>query len=268
MRSTVVQSFVGALVLASGFTTEFPAQAKKTAIVSLANLSQTYNGSPRSATATTNAPGRSTFQFTYNGSPVAPTAAGSYSVACTLVNDKHQGRATGTLVIAKATAAVFLGNLSQAYAGSPRSATATSNAAGGSSFDFTYNGSPVAPTAPGSYNVVGKLVNANHQGSATGTLVIARASSTTALTLSPSQAKVGQTITLTARVTPTLNGVLPSGKVTFKDGDKPIETVILANNKGVATGTFGLKLTAGKHAFTAAYSGDANFAASTSPPAP
>jgi hypothetical protein len=337
MQSILVQSLVGALLLAGGFTADLQAQAKKSATVTLSNLSQTYNGSPRSATATTNAPGVSSFKFTYKGSPVAPTAAGSYSVVCTLVNDKYEGRATGTLVIAKAKATVSLSNLTQTYSGAPRSATATSNATGFSTFTFTYNGSAIAPTAAGSYNLMGKLANANYEGSATGTLVIAKAQatvtlgdlnqtynatprsvrattnatgissftftyngsaiaptaagsynlmgklananyegsatgtlviskakSTTALTLSPSTVVVGQTITLTARVTPNLERVLPSGKVAFKDGNKTIETVSLTNSNGVATATFRLMLTAGTHAFTAVYSGDSNIADSTS----
>jgi hypothetical protein len=173
MRSIVVQSLLSVLILLGGFTAELWAQPKKTwATVWLGNLNQSYSGFPRSATATTTAPGPSSFKFTYNGSFVAPTAVGSYNVVCMLVNDKYEGRATGMLVISKAMAVVWLGNLNQTYNGSPRSATATSNAGGISSFDFTYNGSPIAPTAAGSYNVVCKLANANYQGSATGTLVI------------------------------------------------------------------------------------------------
>jgi hypothetical protein len=194
MRSIVVQSLLGVLILSGGFTAELWAQPKKTATVWLGNLNQTCNGSPRSATATSNAGGISSFDFTYNGSAIAPTAAGSYNVAC-------------------------------------------------------------------------KLANANYQGSATGTLVISKASSTTTLTLSPPNARVGQTITLTATVKSTSNGVSSAGNVTFKDGDKAMKTVNLTTNNGVATATYSLNLTAGNHAFTAAYSGDTNFAGSTSAPA-
>jgi hypothetical protein len=239
--------------------------AKATATVTLGNLSQTYNGSPRSATATSTATGISSFSFTYNGSPIAPTAAGSYNVVGKLANANYQGSATGTLIVAKATATVTLGNLSRTYNGTPRSATATTSATGISSFTFTYNGSAIAPTAVGRYTVVGTLANANYRGSATGILVVSKAKSTTAVTLSPAKAKAGQTLTLTATVTPTLNGVLPTGNVTFKDGDKTLKAVNLANNKGVATATVNFMFTAGRHAFTAVYSGDTNFAASTSP---
>jgi hypothetical protein len=42
---------------------------------------------------------------------------------------------------------------------------------------FTYNGSSTAPTAVGSYTVVGTIGNASYMGSATGTLVISNGSS-------------------------------------------------------------------------------------------
>jgi hypothetical protein len=241
--------------------------AKSTATVTLANLSQTYNGSPRPASATTSAAGGNNVNITYNGSPAAPTMAGTYNVMARLMNPNYEGSATGTLVIAKATAIVTLSNLNQTYDGSPRSATASTIAAGNNSVNITYNGAPVAPTAAGSYNVMAKLTNPNYEGSATGTLVIGKATSTTALTLSTSNAKAGDTVTLTAKVTSTASGALPSGKVTFKNGDKTFETVTLTNDKGVATATFSVTLPAGRPAFTAAYSGDANFAGSTGAPA-
>jgi hypothetical protein len=241
--------------------------AKATATVTLGNLSQTYNGSPRPASASTSAAGSNNINITYNGSPAAPTAAGSYNVMARLTNPNYEGSATGTLVIAKATATVTLSNLNQTYDGSPRSASATTIAAGNNSFNITYNGAPVAPTTVGSYSVMAKLTNPNYEGSATGTLVIAKATSTTALTLSTLNAKVGDTITLTAKVTSTASGALASGKVSFKIGDKTLDTVMLMNDKGVATATFSFTLPAGRPAFTAVYSGDANIAGSTGAPA-
>jgi sugar lactone lactonase YvrE len=46
---------------------------------------------------------------------------------------------------------------------------------------LTYNGSSIAPTAPGSYSLVATLDDPNYQGSATGTLVIAKAPATVTL---------------------------------------------------------------------------------------
>ena len=79
--------------------------AKATATVSLTSLNATYDGTAKSAGATTT-PGGLTVNFTYNGSGTSPTAAGSYSVIGTVNNTNYQGAATGTLSIAKATPAI------------------------------------------------------------------------------------------------------------------------------------------------------------------
>ncbi|MDU0458437.1 MAG: MBG domain-containing protein [Geobacteraceae bacterium] len=144
--------------------------AKAAAVVTLGSLSQTYNGNPRYATATTDPSGKSV-SFTYNNSPVAPVNAGSYAVTATIDDADYQGSASGTLVIAKATATVILGNLSHIWDGTAKAATATTNPAGKSVF-FTYNSSPTPPSNVGSYTVVGAISDANYQGSASGTLVI------------------------------------------------------------------------------------------------
>jgi hypothetical protein len=82
---------------------------------------------------------------------------------------------TVSIDVLKATANITLGNLIQSYSGSPESATATTDATGTSSFSFTYNGSSTPPTVAGSYTVVATLNNDNYQGTATGTLVIGKA---------------------------------------------------------------------------------------------
>lgn len=74
---------------------------KVVATVNLANLSQTYDGTPKSATATTVPPGLAV-SFTYDGSETAPTSAGSYAVTGTLNDVNYAGLAAGTLVVAKA----------------------------------------------------------------------------------------------------------------------------------------------------------------------
>jgi predicted TIM-barrel enzyme len=81
---------------------------------------------------------------------------------------------TQSFTVFKATATVTLGSLSANYNGSPHSATATTSP-GGLAVTFTYAGSATAPTNAGSYAVVGTISNANYQGSASGTLVIAKA---------------------------------------------------------------------------------------------
>ena len=74
------------------------------------------------------------------------------------------------------------------YDGAPHAAVATTSPAG-LAVDFTYNGSPVAPTAPGSYAVVATINDANYFGSATGTLVISTAVARAACALDQRKAR-------------------------------------------------------------------------------
>ena len=140
--------------------------------VSLSNLSQTYDGAPKTATATT-APTGLAVAVTYAGSYVAPSNAGSYAVVATVVEAGYSGGATGTLTIAKAAAGVTLTNLVQTYDGTARPAAAVCVPA--VSYALTYDGSPAAPTNAGSYTVLAAVTDANYQGGATGTLVVAKA---------------------------------------------------------------------------------------------
>jgi len=73
-----------------------------TATVTLGNLTATYDGTSKSATATT-IPPNLMVTFTYNGSSSAPVAAGSYTVIATVNDPNYTGSATGTLVISPAT---------------------------------------------------------------------------------------------------------------------------------------------------------------------
>ena len=76
-----------------------------------------------------------------------------------------------TTAAVRATASVLLSNLTQSYDGTPKSATVTT-VPSGLAVIVTYDGSPTAPTAVGSYSVVATVSDANYQGSATGTLLI------------------------------------------------------------------------------------------------
>jgi hypothetical protein len=101
---------------------------KTSATVTLSNLSQTYDGTAKSASASTNPAGLSV-STTYNGSPASPISAGSYSVAATINNTNYSGSASGTLTIAKATPAfsnlsapsINLGTTSTSLGGTIRS---------------------------------------------------------------------------------------------------------------------------------------------------
>lgn len=87
----------------------------------------------------------------------------------------------------------------------------------------------------------------------------------TALAAAPNPAAAGQTVTLTAMVTPHGSTPTPTGNVTFMDGATPIG-IGAVNGAGVATLPTSTTLTSVVHSITAVYPGDANFVRSTSAP--
>ena len=150
--------------------------ARAAATVALDSLAHVYDGTAKSATATT-VPAGLAVDFTYAGSATAPSNAGSYAVTGTVNEANWQGAATGTIVIGKASATVTLGSLAQTYSGAACAATATTMPAG-LTVEFTYDGSPTAPTAAGSYAVTGTVNEANWLGLSTGTLTIGKGPAT------------------------------------------------------------------------------------------
>jgi hypothetical protein len=144
--------------------------AQAAGTVTLGGLSQTYDGTPRVATATT-APGNFLVNLTYNGSSTPPTNAGTYAVVGTISDLNYAGSATGSLVVAHEAATVTLGSLSQTYNAAGYAATATTVPAG-LTVTYTYNNLAQAPTNAGTYTVVGTVVDADYAGSATNNLVI------------------------------------------------------------------------------------------------
>src|SRR5439155_12395631 len=112
---------------------------KATATISLSGLMRTYDGSPKTATATTSPANLTEISITYDGSATAPTNGGSYPVVATLNNSNYQGSATGTLTIGKATATIALGDLTFTYDGSTKQATATTTPAGLETVTMTYD---------------------------------------------------------------------------------------------------------------------------------
>jgi Glycoside hydrolase family 44/Bacterial Ig-like domain (group 3) len=87
------------------------------------------------------------------------------------------------------------------------------------------------------------------------------AATTTTLSASSTQATSGQAITFTAAVAPQSGTGVPTGSITFLDGES--QRAVGALNAGAAS-LSSANLAVGTHTITAAYSGDANYAASTS----
>jgi hypothetical protein len=119
---------------------------KAAATVTLGGLSATYDGSSKSATATTN-PGSLTVGLTYDGSATAPTNAGSYAVVGTISDANYQGSASSTFVIAKATPTITWATPSAITYGTALSATQLNASSGSLGGTFTY--SPVSGTTLG-----------------------------------------------------------------------------------------------------------------------
>src|SRR5205814_323217 len=88
--------------------------------------------------------------------------------------------------------------------------------------------------------------------------VVNKASSTTAVTSSVNPSAFGQSVTLTATVTPNT----ATGTVQFFDGASPLGTTVTISG-GSATFTTS-SLAVGSHSITASYGGDLNFNSSTS----
>ena len=101
--------------------------SKAVATVTLGDLAATYDGTAKSATATTSPAGLNVV-LTYDGGATAPTNAGSYTVAGTIDEANYEGSATGTLVIAKAPQTItFAGPASQPYSPTPIALSATAD---------------------------------------------------------------------------------------------------------------------------------------------
>ncbi|MFN8381824.1 MAG: sortase [Anaerolineales bacterium] len=224
----------------TGSATDTLVIGKATAAVTLSNLNQTYDGTPKPATAVT-VPAGLTVDLTYDGSVTPPTNVGSYAVVATVNDPNYNGSTNGTLVIAKATAVVNLGGLAQTYDGTPKSATATTTPVG-LTVDLTYDGSAIAPSAAGNYLVVGTVNDPNYGGSASATLVISPATATVTLG-NLNQTYDGNQLSVTVSTVPvglsvniTYNGsaVAPTNANSYA----VLATVNDPNYSGTANGTF------------------------------
>jgi hypothetical protein len=120
---------------------------------------------------------------TLTGAQVHLTGAGSCTITASQPGDADRNAAdpvSRSFTISKATAGITLDNLAQSYDGTPKSATATTNPAGlGVTLTYSQSNVPVtSPTDAGSYDVTAIVNDANYEGSASGTLVINKATPT------------------------------------------------------------------------------------------
>ena len=96
-------------------------------------------------------------------------------MVATIEDADHTGSASGELIISKAAATVTLSDLAATYDGTAKHASATTTP-DGLTVTLTYDGSATAPTHAGSYAVVATIEDSDHSGTASGDLVIAKAS--------------------------------------------------------------------------------------------
>ena len=242
------------------------------ATVTLGALSHTYDGTAKSATATTDPAGLSvTITYSQNGTPVAsPSNAGSYAVTATINEANYQGSATGTLTVSKANQTITFGALStKAFGEADFSVSATTDATGLSvSFAATGNctisGNTVHLTGAGSCTITAaQNGNSNYNAAppVAQSFTVNKAATTIAVTSSVNPSTFGQSVTFTATVSSSAG--TPTGTVTFKDGGSAITGCSnLALSSGQATCSTSA-LASGTRTITADYSGDANFNSST-----
>ncbi len=320
--------------------------AKTTATVTLASLNQTYDGTPKQATATTSPAGLNV-TFTYNGSSTPPTSAGSYWVVGTINDPIYQGSASGTMTVNKATptitwptassitygqtlasstltggsastpgsfawtapgtapgagtnpqsvtftptdttdystvigtASVTVNKATPTITASPTASSITygqalssSTLSGGSAStagSFAWTAPGTVPGAVGTYSesVTFTPTDTTNYSTASGTVSVTvnQTLTTTSLTASLNPANPGDTVTFTAKVTPTIaTPTTATGLVAFYEnyGTQPtlLGTGILSSGVAQYSTT---SLSSGAHYITAVYGGDTNFVGSTS----
>lgn len=98
---------------------------KAPATITLSNLLQVYDGSPKSAIATTNPLGLNN-SITYDGNPASPVNAGLYAVVANITSPNYSGTASGTLKIDKANQSINLPPIAdKSFSSAPFQVTAT-----------------------------------------------------------------------------------------------------------------------------------------------
>ena len=132
------------------------------ATISFGNLTQLYDGTPKSPTVTTVPPG---LNVVLQGVP--QTNAGSYPVSATISDPNYTGSASATFIIQPAPATVTLSNLTQVHDGTAKSPTVSTSPSG---LSYSLVGAP--QTNIGNYPVTATINNPNYTGTASGDFVI------------------------------------------------------------------------------------------------
>ena len=214
-----------------------------------------------------------------------PSAAGTFTVAVT-ARDATSAANGGpfvsaaksiSLTVATPTVAVTTSTLPASTFGAAYASTTLAASGGIGPYSFTATGLPAGltlspagvltgtPSAAGNFTVVVTARDATT--AANGgpfvsparalTLSVNQAASAIALASSANPSTFGQSVSLTADISP----AVASGTVTFQGAGIGIGTATISNGKATLTTS---TLTVGSHVLTAVYTGDANLAGSTS----
>jgi hypothetical protein len=199
----------------------------------------TFAGSSSSAVTQTVTPGSSSTAVTSSGNPTGFGATVTFTATVSAVAPAS-GTATGTVTFKDGTTTMG----SAALSGGQATFSTSTLSIGSHSIAAVYGG------------------DANFTGSTSAifTQTISAGASTTTVTSSVNPTVFGQSVTFTAMVTGSGSGT-PTGTVTFLEGIVTLGTGMLAGGKATLTKS---NLAVANHSVTAAYSGDANFASSTS----
>jgi len=146
---------------------------KAPAQVTLSSLEQVFTGLQLHAGVSTS-PAGLPVDVRYNGGAELPLNAGSYSVSATITDPNYEGSTSGLLTVSKAPVSISIGEVEQVYDGTAKSVT-VGTTPGSVPVSVTYNGSAELPVNAGSYAVAVLVTDPNREGSASATLVVAKA---------------------------------------------------------------------------------------------
>jgi hypothetical protein len=209
----------------------------------------------------------------YSTTATAASGVGAYPITATLAGTAAANYTTtvtpGVLTVTAATLTATANNINTTYGAAFTPTGSLRGLVAPDTFteSFTTNAGATTPVPAGTYTITptvtatGGTNAANYSLSpVTGTLVVAKAGTTTQLVSSTANANSGATINFTATVSSLTSGT-PTQTVTLMDGMSGLATTTL--NAGVATFSIS-SLGPGAHSIVALYNGDPNFLGSSS----
>jgi hypothetical protein len=229
---------------------------------SSANLAQIVAGTPvpvASNAVNYNFPAYSATVFVFTPEVSAPVATATSLSASSTQATSGQSITFTAVVAPKSGSGVPTGTVAFSDGATQIGAVAL-NSSGSAAFDTT-------SLAIGAHSIAAAYSgDANFSGSTSATVSVtisapAKIATATSVLASAAQLTPGQNVTFTAGVAPQAGTGVPTGSITFLDGQAQLGAVAL---NGGAASFSSANLALGTHTITAAYSGDPNYTASTS----